>query len=231
VFVAGVDGCRSGWVIALRNVRTGALSVHVVATFAAILSLPEAPRVIAVDIPIGLLDAAVAGGRRCDRDARSLLGSPRSRSVFSPPVRAAMHATTHAEASRANRASSPSSIGLSIEAYGILGKVREVDDVITAALQARVREVHPELCFYAITGHPPRYAKKRAAGRAERLRALAAVGFVGLPKRVAHAARDDVIDAAAACWTAQRVHGGLGERLPVGDVPRDSRGLRMEIWR
>jgi predicted RNase H-like nuclease len=38
--------------------------------------------IIAVDVPIGLLDAYEVGGRACDRAARKLLGVPRASSVF-----------------------------------------------------------------------------------------------------------------------------------------------------
>jgi predicted RNase H-like nuclease len=41
---------------------------------------------------------------------------------------------------------------------------------------------------------------------------------------------DDILDAMAACWTAERVRRGVGLRLPEGVVV-DSRGLRMEIVR
>ena len=45
---------------------------------------------------------------------------------------------------------------------------------------------------------------------------------------VPKAAPDEVLDAAAACWTAQRVADGLAERLP--ETPElDRRGRRMEI--
>lgn len=53
-----------------------------------VLGLPEAPTVIAVDVPIGLLDVPARGGRLCDQHARHLLkGTPRTSRVFSSPVR------------------------------------------------------------------------------------------------------------------------------------------------
>ena len=44
----------------------------------------------------------------------------------------------------------------------------------------------------------------------------------GLPK-------EDVIDAAIACWSALRLADGKGRSL-VEPVPRDSFGLPMTIW-
>jgi predicted RNase H-like nuclease len=43
-------------------------------------------------------------------------------------------------------------------------------------------------------------------------------------------ARDDILDAMAACWTAERIVSGEALCLP-DDPPRDARGLRMEILR
>jgi predicted RNase H-like nuclease len=42
--------------------------------------------------------------------------------------------------------------------------------------------------------------------------------------------RDDVLDAMAVCWTAERVLRKKEIRVP-GEPVRDSRGLRMEIVR
>jgi predicted RNase H-like nuclease len=203
----------------------------VVSAFADVLALPEAPMVIGADMPIGLLDVAVRGGRECDRQARALLGAARRSSVFSPPVRAALGATTHARAHAANRASSSADIGVSLQAFGILGKLKEVDDAMTRAMQARVFEVHPELSFLAIGNRPPRHGKRTAAGRVERLALLASVGYSGVLQKVPGAGNDDLLDAAAACWTAERIHLGTATRVPAGRVPVDARGLRMEIWR
>jgi predicted RNase H-like nuclease len=120
VFVAGVDGCRGGWVVALHDLGTRTLTLRVLPRFADVLSLSEAPIVLAIDMPVGLLDAAVAGGRACDREARALLGSPRCSSVLTPPVRAALAAHTHAAALVGNRASDPFRIGISLQAFVIL---------------------------------------------------------------------------------------------------------------
>src|SRR5271157_3482359 len=49
--------------------------------------------IIAIDIPIGLLDAYEIGGRACDRAARKFLGKPRGNSIFPAPVRPVLAAT------------------------------------------------------------------------------------------------------------------------------------------
>jgi len=90
-WVAGVDGCRAGWVVVLRDRMVGTHLARVVPNFHAVLALPEAPAVIAVDVPIGLLATASAGGRACEVLARQLLRT-RASSVFSAPTRAALAA-------------------------------------------------------------------------------------------------------------------------------------------
>jgi len=77
-------------------------------------------------------------------------------------------------------------------------------------------------------------AKKRSAGRAARAQLVQRAWGVDAEALVrAHRGPrvqpDDFLDAMAACWTAERVARGVGQRLPP--VPEvDARGLRMEIW-
>ncbi|MBI3634913.1 MAG: DUF429 domain-containing protein [Candidatus Rokubacteria bacterium] len=87
--------------------------------------------IVGLDMPIGLLDAAVRGGRDCDRAARKRLG-PRASSVFSPPVRSALDATDYRRALALNRESSPEGVGISIFCFGIFKKLAEVDALMGA---------------------------------------------------------------------------------------------------
>ena len=78
VWLAGVDGCPAGWLLALARYHPGydrleRLRFVVYPHFEAILSLAPAPAIIAVDMPIGLLDTPRPGGRDCDQWARRLL--------------------------------------------------------------------------------------------------------------------------------------------------------------
>jgi predicted RNase H-like nuclease len=219
----------------LLDLATGSTAVLMVVTkFSDALNVPEAPVVVGVDIPIGLLDMAERGGRECDRLARDLLGWPRRNSVFSAPVRGALASQKFPEACMANRASSPLGIGISQQCFHIFGKMSEVDGAMSPALQTRVLEVHPELTFSEMRGGTPMtHAKKTSEGREERVSALAAVGMPPPSTSVPNAsgaAPNDVLDALAVCWTARRIH--LKEAVRVPDRPPvDGRGLRMEIWR
>ena len=69
-WVAGVDGCPDGWVAAFVASADGAVRVRVVARFADVVAAPEAPCVIAVDIPIGLPERVGRGGRAAENAVR-----------------------------------------------------------------------------------------------------------------------------------------------------------------
>jgi predicted RNase H-like nuclease len=208
-----------------------------VETFADVLDLPQRPRIIGVDVPIGLLSGAEPGGRACDREARKLLG-PRGSSVFSPPARPALDALRNGDAyaavSAANRASSPAGIGLSKQTFGIMPKIADVDDAMTPELQDRVFEVHPEVTFGRANEWQLLPSKKRAEGRRARELTLARLGYPSLEEWFVEpwpprSRADDLLDAGIACWTARRIARGEAQRVPA-DPPTDPRGLRMEIW-
>ncbi len=232
--VAGVDGCRGGWVAVLldtQKARAHRPEIRVCARFVEVLALPGNLTVVAVDVPIGLLEKPQRGGRFCDQEARHLLGR-RASSVFSPPSRQGLQAEHYAEVRGQ---------GLTRQAFGILPKIREVDRLMTPRLQAKVYEAHPELAFRTLTGHPMRFNKKTAQGRRERLRALeqarpgwlkrlscrVASGLKFLPRR--QVAPDDLLDAAALAYTALRIAKKEAIRIP-SYPPQDGKGLRMEIW-
>jgi predicted RNase H-like nuclease len=234
VYVAGVDGCPAGWIVALactRHEDLHALQFVLCPHFDDVLHLDAAPTVIAVDMPIGLLSEPQPGGRLCDRQARRLLGR-RASSVFSPPSRRILHAVYYDEVRTQ---------GMSRQAFGILPKIREVDRLMTPALQNTIYEAHPELAFTAAAGAPMRYNKKTAAGREERLQVLEQTSAPRLPhpsqllsrglnalKRT-QAAADDLLDAMVLTRTAYRIATARATCLPP-DPPADSLSLRMEIW-
>src|SRR5262245_36106610 len=234
-WVAGADGCKGGWIVVLRDVELGGVEVRRVAGLAEVLRWEQAPRVLGVDIPIGLLDEALPGGRACDRAARALLGPVRASSVFSPPIRAALAAQSYPDACRMSRASSAHGLGLSRQCFAIAPKIREVDLWLTPALQGRVVEVHPEVSFHELNaGRPPLASKKKPEGRRQRIALLEQAWACALDGLIAGrprpSLRDDAIDALVACWTAERIQRGEGKVLPARP-PLDARGLRMEIVR
>ena len=225
--VAGVDGCKGGWLL-VRADATGQLrieDVSVISTFRELIAATAECAAIAVDIPIGL---PAHGPRAADVEARKAIG-PRRSSVFPAPMRAALAASTYDEACALSLAACGKK--LSKQAFAILPKIRQADEAMTPALQEKVHEVHPEVSFRALSGDQPlEHAKLKPDGAAERLRLLTPayrddLASVDLPTG---AKRDDLYDACAAAWTAGRIAYGTARRLPA-EPPLDSRGLRMEI--
>jgi len=98
--VVGIDGCRAGWFsIVLSSGKMWNIKV-----FSNIGEAWESlchAKAILIDIPIGLHNKGT-GGRECDIQARQILGSPRSSSVFTPPVRPALDCKTREKASACN---------------------------------------------------------------------------------------------------------------------------------
>lgn len=183
-------------------------------------------------MPIGLADD---GPRACDLEARRRLGRPRASSVFPAPCRAALAMATYRRACAASRRAL--GVALSLECFNILPKIRELDGLMTASRQEFVREVHPELVFAFLAGRGRGLVepKRTAAGERLRRRLLRRVAPPFDPAAVrarlgpSRVARDDVIDAVACLVAAARISRGEARVLPSGAVPRDARGLRMEI--
>jgi len=224
----GVDGCAGGWIAAVDDGSESAPTCHRFASIGAVME--RAPTVVAIDVPIGLLDR---GARDCDAAARKLLGARRN-SVFTTPIRATLKATSHRHACALRIEIEGKK--LSIQAWGILRKVLEIDEALRTHEEWRecIREVHPEVCFYHLNGNRPlTWAKKRAEGRRERLELLQphfgnAVADALAERRRLGCAADDVIDAFAALWTARRIASGIAVRIPMAP-PADRLGITMEM--
>ncbi len=190
--------------------------------------------VVGVDVPIGLCDAYETGGRTCDREARKRL-QKRASSVFPAPVRPVLAASLFEDACARSRASAPSGKAISKQTFFILPKIREVDDLLRARPNLRevIREVHPEVSFCELVGHPMEYSKKKQKGRDERQRALHRY-FSGLDAILDSGRKqglplEDILDATVACWSALRLADGKGRSL-IEPVPSDTTGLPMTIW-
>lgn len=204
--VLGVDACKTGWVgIAWSGIHT---TPHYADTIAELADAAGPLAVIAVDIPIGLPDR---GRRRADVEARAFI-RPRHSAVFMTPVRATLGVRQHSRANSINQHLTGQ--GLSIQAFGLLPRIQEVDDWRPKA-PCRVVEVHPEVSFTELASQPLP-PKKTWAGAEARRELLKAAGLVltGLLGEAGKAAVDDILDAAIAAWTARRVHDGTARSLP-----------------
>jgi predicted RNase H-like nuclease len=230
----GVDGCSGGWfAVAFEPEPTPRAVDHgLFADFEAVLAdRPDAERVL-VDMPIGLPDA---DRRACDLAARERLGG-RASTVFFAPCRAVLDATDHGTASAVNR--ERTGYGLSIQAWHLVPRIREVDGVLRSSARARdrVSEAHPELCFAALGDGPVAESKSTAAGRTARLDRLRAVWPNAATTyeacldafRRRDVGRDDVLDAMVLAVGGSRPLARVPD-VPADAVPRDAVGLPMEI--
>lgn len=229
----GVDGCGAGW-IAITRTRER-LEYAVFGAMGDVLAAYDDAERIFVDVPIGLpWDSAPV--RACDRLARGLLGKPRMSCVFPVPCRDAVYARNLAEARRVNSAVLGRS--LTKQTWGICTKIKQVDTLLLekGPLGAQVREIHPELCFWALAGRKPmRHRKSTVAGRNERLDVIsrhepgapALLRLALSQTRRTDVQADDVLDAMVAFITAEAQVGRL--TCLTGEPSRDQRGLPMEM--
>jgi predicted RNase H-like nuclease len=102
----------------------------------------------------------------------------------------------------------------------------------TSEWQRWAFEVHPEVCFWALNQHRPMaHNKKAQEGIAERIALLRRVfpeietHLVNRPRAVG---ADDLLDAAAAAWTALRRHRNEAECVCTPE--RDAKDLSVAIW-
>jgi len=226
--LAGVVPCPKGWLMAsakLQGITVSPEEPQVVKTFIEVLDYKPAFQVVALFSPVGLLDSPDTRGRTCDREARALLGRPRSVAVVSAPARAALGCATYAEARQANGGR------LSVVAWHTLRRTVEVDKEMAPYWQRTVFEVHPELSFFQLNGDAPvRFSKRTQAGQSER-RLLLAGRLPGIERIIDHkirgVSRAHFLDAAACLWTARRIVARGVVHLPE-DPEWDSEGLRME---
>lgn len=205
--VIGLDACKKGWV-AVTLIDGELISIEVIGDLEDHLTQSSDASAIGIDIPIGLPDNS---WRSADVEARRFVG-PRWQSVFFTPPRQALACATHAEATALCIDLIGS--GMSRQAYGLREKIFEVDHLY--ALVPNLYEVHPEVSFRAMAGRNLDHPKKSWNGLAERLELLNDAG-VSLPlhDRInGNAAPDDVVDAAVAAWTANRIGTGDARTLP-----------------
>lgn len=237
-WVAGVDGCREGWAVTFWDLSgRKPPRFRRIPTFVDVLGAPEAPRIVAVDMPIGLPARVGRGGRGPEPAAREHLGDRKS-SVFSIPSRQAVYAPDYRTACSIALETSNPPRKISKQGFMLFPKIREIDAAMTADLCNRVYEVHPELAFWRLNGgaamRTPKKIKSRVNpdGMAERRSLLEARGFEPeffeqpLPRGVA---ADDFIDACACALIAIRIAEGTATSFPA-DPDVDERGLTIAIW-
>jgi predicted RNase H-like nuclease len=209
--VTGIDGCAGGWVAvtlaAAGDAGAGAPAPAVTVTVAKTLDGLTLNGITGIDMPLGLL---AAGWRTADLLARRALGR-RGSCVFAIPPRPVWEQPAYANANQSCRELTGG--GMSIQAWGLRGKLLEADAFRRTAAAPPLYEVHPELSFAALAGGTPvADSKHTAAGRQIR-RAMLARADIAVPPRVPGAAEDDLLDAAAVAWSAGRIAAGAAVTL------------------
>lgn len=211
----GVDGCPGGWVAV--ELCDGSFAQAVVRpSFADVLNAFPESVAVGVDIPIGLPEG---GQRAADKAAREFVGVRRS-SVFPTPTRQMLE--------------SPWKPGLGVtrQTHSLGTRILEVELALKeSAMRDRIYEVHPEVSFAAMKGRPLTKPKTSWNGLQRRLSLLRATG-IELPDNlpsVGVVPGDDLLDAAAAAWSAHRIARGKAATLPV-KPPADSQGRPVAIW-
>lgn len=227
----GVDGCRGGW-IAIALSETGDFS-HMIAPAIADVTNRYQDALVLVDVPIGLRDCEV-DERRCDIEARAVLG-PRASSVFPAPSRRALSFATYDEASAENH--KRTGRRLSKQSFAIMPRILDVEEYLRLhwGTGPVIREIHPEVCFWGLAGRPMGHPKRTTEGATERVAVLAehfpeakqVVDGVMSTHGKRTLLRDDAIDALVGAVTARI---GVEDLQTLPDKPEiDGRGLRMEM--
>ena len=232
----GVDGCPSGWFSVGFN-SNGDYELKAFFLFGDLLDYYKAAKLILVDMPIGLPDGPEE--RLSDPAARRLL-RPYTPRVFRAPTRvASQHLTDHPGDKRGARDRQIKITGrsLSEQTLAIMPKIAEVDNLLPRDTTTQIREVHPEICFWALNNREPVGPNKHTEeGIEERIRVLNQVeqrtknifedGWARF--RNNRVGKDDILDSLVAAVTAYR--GWPGELQTLPEAPQeDARGLRMEM--
>ncbi len=227
----GVDACRKGWFSVALD-RQGNWNIGIFKTIGDFWSTFQNVSLILIDIPIGL---PYCGKRKCDTETRKMLDR-RASSVFPVPCREALQAKTYSQACRLNQ--QVMGVKLTIQTWNISAKIHDVDRLLRNNKQARrrIRESHPELCFWSLAGgHPMVYSKKKPQGFLERYSILKKI-YPETKAIVDNAlerflrkdlARDDILDAIVLAVSATLPFTSM--RSVPSNPPKDKKGLLMEI--
>jgi predicted RNase H-like nuclease len=236
----GIDGCKSGWLIASSGHFPLSVEYEVQPDLQAVFDQARRREVIAaIDIPIGLSSNAL---RTCEVVARTHLSPSRKSCVFPSPSRTTIDATTYDQARHLYYRACGKRITKQL--FGILHKIREVDGLIEPELQGAIRETHPEVVFAVLGGvnGAPRLSKHSPDGQQGRLAILSryfpeldadsirrARSRVAREVGTSRVSIDDVLDALACLLVSHWICNGQARSLSVDISEFDDRGLRMEI--
>jgi len=238
---AGIDRWRGGWIVARSVVspldeegersagsaagtRCAPPELWAAATIDEALERLEHCEVVAIDMPLALVES---GTRQAEHEVRGVLGRS-ARSVFTSPTRAAVDAESQAHATEINR--DHGGPGISAQAFGLFASIRELRSSLHGDRFHHWWETHPETAFTLMNRGTPPASKRSALGVGQRLRLLGAHYWgvdellLASPEKVPV---DDVLDAVAALWSAERI--GHDSCQVYGPAGRDDQGFPLGI--
>lgn len=229
---AGIDGCRLGWILVTFD--EGEEKYQILETEEQLAAVFQEYDRIFIDMPIGLEEEEYT--RECDALLRKELGSDYASSVFTPPIRPALHAPSYVEANMISFDYTEKK--LSLQAWNIVPKIILVDKLLRddKSLVDKVFESHPELLFQKLNGgmiFQKKNLKKGIRHRLELLREEEPIAddfFREIKEeyRRVEVGEDDIVDAMALAYYAKRsVEKGI-KTIPE-EVPVDSEGLPKAI--
>lgn len=203
-----IDGCHSGWfyvpVIDTKNWKVG-----IVKNINELKGEIETSKYTLIDIPIGLRGSGRLE-RLCDLEARKIL-TKRKSSIFPAPHKLSLKCSSYIEACNVNFINFGRK--LSKQSWSIISKIKEVNDfIVNNNFEGKVREIHPEICFWALNRKSEMlYNKKTIEGFQERLKLLSQyIPFVGdivdyslKNYKRKDLAKDDILDALSGIAVAQ----------------------------
>lgn len=227
----GIDGCRKGWFYVGIDEKNE-YCFDIISNIESILKITQEAQIVLIDIPIGLRENEKLE-RLCDLKARNILGKRRS-SVFPAPSRSAIKCDEYSEASQINFKKTGRK--LSKQSFSIAKKIENVDKFFNStSLQTKYREMHPEVCFWALNNKTPmEFSKRKSKGFLERKFILKKF-YPYTEKLVEEAmlkylrkdlAKDDIINALVGAVSAT-FYPNLSSLPNVPELDRN--GLKMEI--
>lgn len=227
----GVDGCKIGWFFVGLN-GNGGWEMGVVPRISKLSEAIKTCELTLIDIPIGLREEE-SQERLCDLSARKMLGKRRS-SVFPVPCRLSINCVTYEEGNKVNYEYTGRK--LAKQSWAIAAKIKEVDELLhDEDMKGKVREIHPEVCFWALNkGREMEDSKKKIEGIKQRRTVLSkycqltdAIINSALKKYLRkEVAKDDIVDGLVGAVTAT-----FSDALvTLPEEPEiDAKGLSMEM--
>lgn len=228
---AGIDGCKAGWILTTFDESP---AYHILRSDEELKEALLEYDKIFIDMPIGLEDETY--NRECDQLLRKKLGAEYASSVFSPPIRPALHAPSYVEANMQSFEYTEKK--LTVQAWNITPKIKVLDAFLISQpqLQQKVFESHPELLFMNLNGGMIYQKKNTKKGLRHRLdlvsnhEPIAADFFREIKEeyRRNEVDEDDIVDSMVLAYAAKQAIEKSIKTIPE-NPPKDSEGLIMAI--